>query len=70
MSGTCWHLSCGGEWRDSEACAPRRVSAVAPRPEARVRKSYDTGGRNYMNIFYIIGVVVVVLFVLGYFGLR
>jgi hypothetical protein len=26
--------------------------------------------RRTMNIFYIIGVVVVVLFVLGYFGLR
>jgi hypothetical protein len=26
--------------------------------------------REIMNIFYIIGVVVVVLFVLGYFGLR
>jgi hypothetical protein len=26
--------------------------------------------RKTMNIFYIIGVVVVVLFVLGYFGLR
>jgi hypothetical protein len=26
--------------------------------------------RKNMNIFYIIGVVVVVLFVLGYFGLR
>jgi hypothetical protein len=26
--------------------------------------------RNSMNIFYIIGVVVVVLVVLGYFGLR
>jgi hypothetical protein len=26
--------------------------------------------RETMNIFYIIGVVVVVLFVLGYFGLR
>jgi hypothetical protein len=29
------------------------------------------GGRRTMNnIFYIIGVVVVVLFILGYFGLR
>jgi predicted nucleic acid-binding Zn ribbon protein len=46
------------------------VSADANRPGERVRKSYDTGGRNYMNIFYIIGVVVVVLVVLGYFGLR
>jgi hypothetical protein len=27
-------------------------------------------GEKAMNIFYIIGVVVVVLFVLGYFGLR
>jgi hypothetical protein len=26
--------------------------------------------RTNMNIFYIIGVVVVVLFILGYFGLR
>jgi hypothetical protein len=26
--------------------------------------------RKNVNIFYIIGVVVVVLFVLGYFGLR
>jgi hypothetical protein len=26
--------------------------------------------REIVNIFYIIGVVVVVLFVLGYFGLR
>jgi hypothetical protein len=26
--------------------------------------------RKSVNIFYIIGVVVVVLFVLGYFGLR
>jgi hypothetical protein len=28
------------------------------------------GGRTMNNIFYIIGVVVVVLFILGYFGLR
>jgi hypothetical protein len=26
--------------------------------------------KNMNNIFYIIGVVVVVLFILGYFGLR
>jgi predicted nucleic acid-binding Zn ribbon protein len=32
--------------------------------------SYERGGRNHMNIFYIIGVVVVVMVVLGYFGLR
>jgi len=27
-------------------------------------------GKTMNNIFYIIGVVVVVLFILGYFGLR
>jgi hypothetical protein len=30
----------------------------------------DKGGRMPANIFYIIGVVVVVLFILGYLGLR
>ena len=33
-------------------------------------RAYDTGGGKIMNIFYIIGVVVVILFVLGYLGLR
>jgi hypothetical protein len=37
-------------------------------------EEWASGGRRGteedMNIFYIIGVVVVVLFVLGYFGLR
>jgi hypothetical protein len=33
--------------------------------------SHETGRRTSMNnIFYIIGVVVVVLVILGYFGLR
>lgn len=30
----------------------------------------EKGDREMNNIFYIIGVVVVVLFILGYFGLR
>lgn len=29
-----------------------------------------TGGEDMNNIFYIIGVVVVILFILGYFGFR
>ncbi|MGZ3579755.1 MAG: hypothetical protein ACXU9G_10315 [Syntrophales bacterium] len=29
-----------------------------------------TGGETDMNLFYIIGVIVVVLFVLGFLGLR
>jgi hypothetical protein len=29
-----------------------------------------SGGNAMNNIFYIIGVVVVILFILGYFGLR
>jgi hypothetical protein len=33
-------------------------------------RAYDAGGGKIMNIFYIIGVVVVILFVLGYLGLR
>ena len=33
-------------------------------------RANDTGGGKIMNIFYIIGVVVVILFVLGYLGLR
>lgn len=32
--------------------------------------SYLTGGIPMSNIFYIIGVVVVVLFILGYLGFR
>ena len=28
------------------------------------------GGRDMSNVFYIVGVIVVVLFVAGYFGLR
>jgi hypothetical protein len=47
-----------------------QVAVASDRTPKRVLRSYDTGGRNHMNIFYIIGVVVVVLFVLGYFGLR
>jgi RsiW-degrading membrane proteinase PrsW (M82 family) len=30
----------------------------------------EKGGRDMNNVFYIVGVVVVVLFVAGYFGLR
>jgi hypothetical protein len=30
----------------------------------------EKGGIGMYNIFYIIGVIVVILFILGYFGLR
>jgi hypothetical protein len=33
-------------------------------------KSRGPGGEDMNNIFYIIGVVVVILFILGYLGLR
>jgi predicted nucleic acid-binding Zn ribbon protein len=41
--------------------------------DTAIRKKLEVNrskGRRKMNIFYIIGVVVVVLFVLGYFGFR
>jgi hypothetical protein len=40
------------------------------RPTGSRSSSREAGGRKSMNIFYIIGVVVVVLFVLGYLGFR
>jgi len=33
-------------------------------------QSLKKGGTDMNNIFYIIGVIVVVLFILGYFGMR
>ena len=46
-------------------------SFTAPLAAALHHPTFSCGrGRTSMNIFYIIGVVVVVLFVLGYLGLR
>jgi hypothetical protein len=49
-----------------------RVSGTALKAPTRGGRAEVLRHRweNHMNIFYIIGVVVVVLFVLGYFGLR
>jgi hypothetical protein len=53
-------------------CFAQAGSGLAPigGRSRRNQRAYDTGGAKIMNIFYIIGVVVVILFVLGYFGLR
>jgi hypothetical protein len=40
------------------------------RPQERKLQGKGGGRETMNNIFWIIGVVVVVLFVLGYFGLR
>ena len=47
---------------------------MGPKPRSRGSVAYSASWtrreESMNNIFYIIGVVVVVLFVLGYFGLR
>ena len=47
-----------------------RVSGKAPTRGGRAEVLRNRWEEPHMNIFYIIGVVVVVLVVLGYFGLR
>ena len=55
----------------SEDVSGRLVGpAFAPRNEPRVPDAVVKQRSQTVNIFYIIGVVVVVLFILGYFGLR
>jgi len=52
--------------------SPRRTMRIrAPLcPGTPVAEGNVQGGEDMNNIFYIIGVVVVILFILGYLGLR
>jgi hypothetical protein len=64
----------GGETAPSAVYACRRLDgtdrAFFPRRPKRGRARNGRKGAAVNNIFYLIGVVVVVLVILGYFGFR
>jgi hypothetical protein len=50
--------------------AQRAALARPPEPEAKLRLTLSLGRRTMNRIIYIVGLVVVVLAVLAFFGLR